>query len=166
VDEIIVGLASPGQGWFVLFDDALSGFGLLTWQKVQWSAYNGANGESRPACGDIDGDGLDEIIVGLGSGGAGWIEVFEYGSGKVSHKDWVRVNWSSYNSTSGETRPVCGDIDGDGRDEIVVGLSQGGSGYMEILDDVSASHKHLAWPRIHWATYNQANGETWPVVKK
>jgi hypothetical protein len=61
---------------------------------------------------------------------------------------------------------VCGDIDGDGRDEIVAGLSQGGKGYMEILDDTSNAYTHLGWPRIHWSSYNSTNGETWPIVKK
>ena len=166
MDEIIVGLASPGQGWSAIFDDGANEFGFLAWHKVQWSAYSSTNGETRPTCGDVDGDGLDEIIVGLGAGGAGWMEVFDYGSGKASHKDWVRVNWSSYNGTSGETRPVCGDIDGDGRDEIVAGLAYGGKGYMEILDDTSNAYTHLGWPRIHWSSYNSTNGETWPIVKQ
>jgi len=165
VDEIIVGLSSAGQGWIQVFDDGSAGFGFLAWQRVQWSAYNSTNGETRPASGDIDGDGVDEIVVGLGSGGDGWMEVFDYEGGKTCHKDWVRVTWKSYNSASGETRPVCGDIDGDGRDEIVVGLAKGGNGYMEVLDDASKGYAHLGWPRVHWAAYDNANGETWPAVK-
>ena len=131
-----------------------------------WYAYNSAHGESRPGCGDIDGDGVDEIVMGLGSGGSGWFEVFEYEAGQVTHRDWVRVSYKAYNSEDGETRPVCGDIDGDGRDEIVVGLGQAGGGYMEVFDDASNGYTHLAWPRVHWQAAVSANGETWPGVKK
>jgi hypothetical protein len=165
-DEIVVGLGSSGSGWFEVFDDGVAGYGHLSWSKVSWNAYNNAHGESRPACGDIDGDGVDEIVMGLGSGGSGWFEVFEYEAGQVTHRDWVRVGYKAYNSEDGETRPVCGDLDGDGRDEIVVGLGQAGGGYMEVFDDASNGYTHLAWPRIHWQAAVSANGETWPGVKK
>ena len=71
--------------------------------------------ETRPACGDVDGDGVDEIVIGLGSGGAGWVEVFEYGGQGLTHRDWVRVRYQAYNGMNGETRPACGDVDGDGK---------------------------------------------------
>jgi len=165
-DEIVVGLGSSGAGWFEVFDDGTAGYGHLSWPRVSWNAYNSANGESRPACGDVDGDGVDEIVIGLGSSGSGWFEVFEYEGGRAVHRDWVRVRYKDYNSQDGESRPVCGDIDGDGRDEIVVGLGQGGGGYMEVFDDASAGYGHLAWPRVHWQAAVSANGETWPGVKK
>jgi hypothetical protein len=57
-------------------------------------------------------------------------------------------------------------VDQDGKDEIVVGLGQDGGGYIEIFDDAIAGYPHLAWARVHWSTYNSANGETWPGVKE
>jgi hypothetical protein len=165
-DEIVVGLGSLGAGWFEVFDDALAGYGHLSWSKVLWSGYNTAHGETRPACGDVDGDGLDEIVMGLGSGGAGWLEVFDYGVGGATHRAWVQVRWGSYNGEDGQVRPTCGDLDGDGRDEIVVGLGPSGGGYLEVLDDASTGYGHLAWPRIHWQARTSTNGETWPGVKK
>ena len=165
-DEIVVGLGSSGSGWFEVFDDGEAGYADLGWQRVLWNEYNGINGETRPACGDIDGDGVDEIVIGLGSGSAGWVEVFEYGGQGLAHRDWVRVRYQSYNDANGETRPVCGDIDGDGRDEVVVGLGQGGGGYVAVCDDASQGYGHLAWARVHWQAHNTNNGETWPGVKK
>jgi hypothetical protein len=165
-DEIVVGLDSSGTGWFEVLDDETGGYAHLAWPRVAWTGYNSANGETRPACGDLDGDGLDEIILGLGSGGGGWLEVFNWNAGSVLHEVWIKVNWSSYGSSVGETRPACGDLDGDGRDEIVVGLATGGSGYMEVFDDASTGYNHLAWPCVHWEDGNSANGETWPGVKK
>ena len=167
-DEIIIGMGPvpsepslPGGYFEVLNDD----FTHLTWGRIDWADYNKTNGESWPSTGDIDGDGTDEIIIGLGPGGGGWLEIFHYSSGKVVHKDWVKVNWDDYNKLSGETRPANGDIDGDGKDEIVIGLGPVPSepslpgGYFEILDD---DFTPLAWGRIDWADYNETRGESWP----
>jgi hypothetical protein len=165
-DEVVVGLGPGARGWLEVVDDATAGYGHLVWAAVDWASYNSAHGETRPACGDVDGDGVDEIIVGLGAGGGGYLEVFDYSSGSVTHKAWLRVHWGAYNSSVGETRPASGDLDGDGRDEVAVGLGPGGSGYLEVLDDASAGYAHLGWPRVDWSTYNTANGETWPAIKR
>jgi hypothetical protein len=168
-DEIITGLGPvhgspsiPG-GWFQIFDDD---FSPLAWGKIQWSAYKLTNGETWPTCGDVDGDGKDEIMVGLGSypAAGGFFEIFDFESGKAKHKDWVRVKWSGYCSAAGEIRPASGDIDGDGKDEIIIGLGQGGKGFIEVLDDGSAGYKHLACPRAHWSGFNEKCGEIWPAV--
>jgi subtilisin family serine protease len=159
-DEIILGLGPDSAGYFQVLEDDYS---HLAWGRIEWSGYNTANGESWPACGDVDGDGQDEIIVGLGSGGGGFLEVFDYDAGSVTHKDWIRVNWKGYNTANGETRPACGDVDADGRDEIVVGLGGGSGGYLEVLDDASGAYAHMAWPMVQWKGYNTTNGETRPA---
>ena len=167
--EIIIGLGRvPGDssipaGWFEVLDDDATG---VVWGRLQWTDYNTANGETRPACGDVDGDGQDEIIIGLGPGGSGSFEVFDYATGKLNHKAWSRTEWSIYNSTNGETRPACGDVDGDGTDEIIIGLGADGAGWIEVLDDASSGYAHIAWSQVHWTLYNDSNGETWPAVTR
>jgi len=160
---LISGLGEASGGWMETFAEDYS---HADWLRVGWPPYNSANGEARIATGDIDGDGRDEIVLGLGpvSGDpnypGGWFEVLD---DDYSHLAWGRVNWPPYNSANGETRPACGDVDGDGRDEIVIGLGQGGDGWIEVFDDVSSGHAHLAWPRVQWGPYNSANGETRPA---
>ena len=166
-DEIIIGLGPdhdpsiPG-GMFQILDDDYS---HLAWGQIRWGDYNTENGESFPACGDIDGDGTDEIFLGLGEGGQGKVEVFYYSSGVVHHQGWVQVDWPEYNQYFGKTRPSCGDIDQDGKDEVVIGLGSDQSdsampaGMFQILDNDFSS---LAWGEVDWPDYNLFNGETYP----
>jgi hypothetical protein len=166
-DEMIIGLgpdhdpAIPGGMFQVLDDD----YSHLAWGRISWEGYNTENGESFPACGDIDGDGVDEILIGLGEGGQGRVEVFQYRNGDVHHKDWIQVDWPEYNQYFGKTRPTCGDLDQDGKDEVVIGLGSNQTdptmpaGLFQIMDHDFSS---LAWGEVDWPDYNLFNGETYP----
>ena len=135
--EIVAGLGSGGQGWFEIFDDAAANFAHSAWRQVDWPAYNAGTGATHPAIGNVDGIGGSEIVIGLGSGGGGYLEVFNGAAGGFSHQAWLQVDWPAYNAANGTTFPAAGDLDGDGRAEIVVGLGNGGSGYLEVFDDAT-----------------------------
>lgn len=168
-DEIIVGLGQvydatlPG-GLFQVVDDDYS---LLGWHQINWPDYNLANGELFPNCGDIDGDGDDEIFIGLGVGGEGMVEVLDFQNGRVVHLDWITTDWPEYNALLGQTHPAVGDIDNDGKDEIVIGLGsdytnpQIPAGVFQVLDD---DFSELSWGEIAWLEYNENNGESYPSV--
>lgn len=168
-DEMVIGLGQvfdallPG-GLFQIVDDDYS---LLEWSQIDWPDYNLANGESYPSCGDIDGDGDDEILLGLGDGGQGMVEVLDFRNGGVVHLNWITVDWPAYNDARGQTRPATGDIDNDGKDEIIIGLGgvdsdpQVPGGLFEILDDDATL---MAWAQIQWPEYNTLNGESYPVA--
>jgi len=139
-----------------------------------------------PLLADTDGDGFSDfieinqgsdplifastptsesaIVLGLGSGGGGWIETISSTS-PHEHISWLQVPWANYNSAVGETRPVLCDVDGDGKNEIVIGLGSYPSdgGWLEVKDDANAGYAHLAWIRVRWKAYNDANGETFPA---
>jgi len=165
-DEIVIGLGTGGDGYLEVLDDAGAGFAHLAWIQVDWPAYNSSNGETHPACGDLDEDGRDETVIGLGTGGDGWLEVINDMGAGFAHLAWIQVDWPAYNSANGETHPTCGNLDIDSRDEIVIGLGQGGDGWLELKDDATSGYVHLSWPRVHWPAYNSANGETRPALAR
>lgn len=165
--EMALGLDHyPDMGGYVeIRDHAQGNYDHLHWTRVRWESYNRSSGETRPALGDVDGDGLDEIVIGLDSNGSGYLEVLDDAEAGHAHLQWLVIPWSNYNSANGETWPAVGDIDGDGLDEIVVGLGpNGGSGYLAIFDDASANYAFLRWLRVPWSSYRSANGETRPAL--
>jgi hypothetical protein len=164
-EEIVAGLGPPGEGYFAIFDDGLNGYAFQTWGRVSWAAYNQAShAETHPAVVNVDGDSRGEIVIGLGIGGAGFLEVFDDAIARFAHMKWLRVSWGAYNAGVAPTYPAGGDVDGDGYDEIVVGLGAKSAGWVEVFDDFRSGHVHAAWLQTSWSEYNQSNGETHPAV--
>jgi CSLREA domain-containing protein len=162
--EIVVGLGSAGAGWLEIFDQVNGSFAHVAWRQVDWSGYYSQNGETHPAVGDVDGDGRAEIIVGLGAGGRGFLQVLE-GTAPYAHRRWVQVSWTGYtNVTNGPTFPAAGDLDGDDRAEVVIGLGVGGGGWIETLEDSLSDFAHSQWLRVTWEAYATEVGETHPAV--
>lgn len=221
-DELVIGFAPvksgmPGGRFQVLDDD----FSHMAWGQLTWPDYNATTGETRPALGDIDGDGRAEIFIGLGQEGNGAIEMFRFADGTLSSIGWTQLNWSSatwpaagdidgdglaelvigldsggyfivkkgldanllsagadpwleelqgdiswseYASQVGETRPALGDLNGNGREEIAVGLGEAGAGNLEIFAYQPPSLLSLATAVVAWPDYNNANGETRPTI--
>jgi len=167
-EEIIIGLGPvagnaeiPGGKFQILDDD----FTNLGWGQIEWPDYNAINGESWPACGDIDGDGVDEILIGTGVGGKGRIEVFKFKNGQAVHEKWIKVGWEDYCEAGGGVRPASGNINSDRRDEIIMGLYPVNDvflpeGKFEVLN---GNGKHLTWGAVDWPEYNALNGETRPA---
>jgi len=159
-DELLVGLSSypAGGGGFVgVFDDCAKGCQFLRWVRVRWAAYNARNGETTPACGDLDGDGDDEIVVGLGPTAFGAVYVCDL-AGPLG---WARLPLGT--PGDGSARPACGDVDGDGRDEIVLGTGRGGGARVAVLDDAAASFALLRWLPTPQDAYAAAVGEARPA---
>lgn len=162
---LLLGLgAHPNSGGWVATRSALRSADPMTWVRLPWESYNATGGGVRMAAGDLDGDSGDELVLGLGAGSGGWVAILDDAAHGHALLKWIRVAWSQYTTANGEVFPAVGDIDGDGRGEIVLGLGQGGGGWYQIFDDATTDFKHLTWRKVPWAAYNTANGETHPAV--
>lgn len=164
--EIAMGAASGG--WIAIFHRVGGSSRLLRWVRIPWGAYDVAVGVTWPACGDVDGDGRDELVVGLGAyaSNGGWVVVLDDLDASFRTLRWLRLSRAAYNRASGETRVACGDVDGDGRAEIVVGTGRapGVAGFAEVFDDALAGYVRRSTLSNPDEAYVSANGEVWPAV--
>ncbi len=126
VDEI---LTSPGPG-------AVFGPHIRAWDfdgstlfepnpAINFFAYGTLKYGANVACGDIDGDGIDEIITGAGPGDVfgPHVRAFNYDGSQL--ESIPGVSFMAYNTMKFGVNVACGDIDGDGIDEIITGPGPG-----------------------------------------
>ncbi len=124
-DEIISG-AGPGavfgphvRGWNVDGGEAQPMSG------VSYFAYGTLKYGVNVACGDIDGDGYDEIISGAGPGAVFGPHVRGWNVDGGSASSIPGVSYFAYGTLKYGVNVACGDIDGDGMDEIITGPGPG-----------------------------------------
>ena len=113
LDEIIAGPASTGEVAEVAIFSGTDGS-----EQTRFNVNNGAWGPVEVACGDVDADGTDEIIVGQG---ASWVRVYEADGTSIG--SYTNIPYMTpYENYLGNMTVAAGDLTGDGCEEIVVGL--------------------------------------------
>lgn len=87
------------------------------------------NGGINMVVGDLDGDGISELIVGAGEGGGPQVRIFD-NQGKL------KGQFFAYDQRfRGGVNVAVGDVDGDGKNEIVTAPGLGGGPHIRIFDD-------------------------------
>ncbi len=125
-DEIVTG-AGPGavfgphvRGW-----DYDGTPGVAPVPGVSYFAYGTLKWGVNVACGDIDGDGYDEIVTGAGPGAVFGPHVRGWNVDGGAAAAIPAVSFMAYGTNRFGVRVTCGDVDGDGIDEIVTGPGPG-----------------------------------------
>ncbi len=80
------------------------------------------------AAGDVDGDGIDEIITGAGPGGGPHVKIF-----KVNGTEFNAGFFAYDPKFKGGVNVTAADLDGDGKAEIITGPGPGGGPHVKIF---------------------------------
>ncbi len=89
-------------------------------------------GGVRVAVGDVNGDGVADIICGAGPGGGPEVKVFDGVSGAV-----IRDFFAYSAGFTGGIFVAAGDINGDGKADIITGTDSGVQAEVKVFDSTS-----------------------------
>jgi len=106
--EVLLGPGRGGQGVVRIFRDAAGAFAPSGTLTLPWAAYNAAQGEVRPACGNLDADAADELLGAQGSWSTGGkAYVWDANGAGIG---WVTYDYPAYNAVNGELFPAIGNM--------------------------------------------------------
>jgi pyrrolidone-carboxylate peptidase len=125
-DEIVTG-AGPGTvfGPHVRAWNYDGSPGVAAIPGVSYFAYGTPKWGANVACGDIDGDGFDEIVTGPGPGSVYGPHVRGWNVDNGPAAAMPTVSYFAYGTLKFGVNVCCGDVDGDGMDEIITGAGPG-----------------------------------------
>ena len=127
VADIITGTAT-GTTHVKVFDGS-------TFQEVRsFLAFSGFPGGVNVAAGDIDGDGKADIVAAVAGGGAPHVKAFSGADGTL-----LRSFFAYDAGFTGGVRVAVGDVDGDGKADIVTGSGPGAGGHVKVFSGATGA---------------------------
>ena len=102
--------------------------------KFTIEPYPGFGGEVRVAAGDVNGDGVPDIITGPGPGGGPDIHVYDGTTGFL-----IRQFFAFDSNFMGGVFVAAGDVNGDGYADIIVGADAGGGPNVAVFSGKDGS---------------------------
>lgn len=111
-------------------------------QKMSFDAYDSAfRGGVRVATGDVNGDGIEDIITAPGPGGGPHVKVFNSVNGQLLY------SFFAYASTfTGGVFVAAGDVNGDGKADIITGAGAGGGPHVRVFSGANGSELASFFP--------------------
>ena len=122
---LIATSTGPGTASLIRVFDYASGGERFRIQPYESTFIGGV----RVAIGDVSGDGIDDIVTGIGPGGGPRIRVFSGKDGSV-----VKDFFAYEESFRGGLFVAVGDINGDGVKDILTGTEVGGGPRVSVFD--------------------------------
>jgi len=123
-DEIITGTGTGGGPQVRVFEK--DGTVISSFFAYGTNFRGGVN----VAAGDLDGDGIAEIITGTGTGGGPQVRIFD----KKGQARFTPGFFAYGTNFRGGVNVAAGDLDGDGIAEIITGTGTGGGPQVRIFD--------------------------------
>ena len=137
--DAIVG-AGPGAGPHVKVFNGATGQLLPGSIGSFWAFEQGFDNGLFVASADIDHDGKDDVIVGADGGAGPHVKVFSGASGAE-----IRSFFAFDQGFTGGVRVAGGDVNGDGRDDIIVGAGPGAGPHVKAFDGATGALLDSFW---------------------
>ena len=131
-DEIVTG-PGPGGGPHVRVFK-LNAAGTVVGELASFFAYDPAfTGGVFVACGDVDGDGVPEIVTGAGRGGGPHVRVFRYAPASPGGVVPLFDFFAYIPAFTGGVHVAVGNVDGSDRGSVVTGPGTGGGPHVRVF---------------------------------